>query len=167
MDARAGSHSIEIQVLKDNEASWKLYEPHGFPARVPRWSSAVDEYIDDAGIRGEGKGVRHAPGHFEQVIASLKELESALAMACCAFRAAVPRSQPGAWACTIKPCAPSWMRLRYKRRTGDSQSMISNLRLIHGTLAVPAFNFAFARGKPMTPWRPPRRHGAYSEYVRP
>jgi RimJ/RimL family protein N-acetyltransferase len=25
-----GAHSIEIQVLKDNEASWKLYERMGF-----------------------------------------------------------------------------------------------------------------------------------------
>ena len=42
-----GAHSIEIQVLKDNEASWKLYERMGFQLefRVGRllWPE-YDEY---------------------------------------------------------------------------------------------------------------------------
>ena len=42
-----GAHSIEIQVLKDNEASWKLYERMGFQLefRVGRlmWEDYSDE----------------------------------------------------------------------------------------------------------------------------
>jgi ribosomal protein S18 acetylase RimI-like enzyme len=47
-----GAHSIEIQVLKDNEASWKLYERMGFQLefRVGRliWEEYVEETGEDA-----------------------------------------------------------------------------------------------------------------------
>ncbi len=51
-----GAHSIEIQVLKDNEASWKLYERMGFQLefRVGRllWDEYVDEQPDGDGGAG-------------------------------------------------------------------------------------------------------------------
>src|SRR3990172_8355162 len=40
-------------------------------------------------------------------------------------------------------------------------------RLTQGTLAVPAFNFSFARGEPYDPQRTPAEGmGAFSEYIR-
>ena len=51
-----GAHSIEIQVLKDNEASWKLYERMGFQLefRVGRliWEDYVEEEQDKPGTGG-------------------------------------------------------------------------------------------------------------------
>jgi RimJ/RimL family protein N-acetyltransferase len=45
-----GAHSIEIQVLKDNEASWKLYERMGFKLEFRVGRLLWDEYVDE----GEG-----------------------------------------------------------------------------------------------------------------
>ena len=42
-----GAHSIEIQVLKDNEASWKLYERMGFKLEFRVGRLLWDEYDDD------------------------------------------------------------------------------------------------------------------------
>lgn len=42
-----GAHSIEIQVLKDNEASWKLYERMGFKLEFRVGRLLWDEYVDD------------------------------------------------------------------------------------------------------------------------
>ncbi len=42
-----GAHSIEIQVLKDNEASWKLYERMGFKLEYRVGRLLWDEYIDE------------------------------------------------------------------------------------------------------------------------
>jgi ribosomal protein S18 acetylase RimI-like enzyme len=42
-----GAHSIEIQVLRDNEASWKLYERMGFKLEYRVGRLLWDEYIDD------------------------------------------------------------------------------------------------------------------------
>jgi ribosomal protein S18 acetylase RimI-like enzyme len=44
-----GAHSIEIQVLKDNEASWKLYERMGFKLEFRVGRLLWDEYVDEAG----------------------------------------------------------------------------------------------------------------------
>lgn len=41
-----GAHSIEIQVLKDNEASWKLYERMGFKLEFRVGRLLWDEYIE-------------------------------------------------------------------------------------------------------------------------
>ena len=51
----------------------------------------------------------------------------------------------------------------------SDQSRLSTLdsRILGGTLAVPAFNFAFARGEPYDPQSTPSQGmGAFSEYVR-
>jgi len=44
-----GAHSIEIQVLKDNEASWKLYERMGFQLEFRVGRLIWDEYLDETG----------------------------------------------------------------------------------------------------------------------
>jgi len=41
-----GAHSVEIQVLKDNEASWKLYEKMGFQLEFRVGRLLWDEYIE-------------------------------------------------------------------------------------------------------------------------
>jgi ribosomal protein S18 acetylase RimI-like enzyme len=41
-----GAHSIEIQVLKDNEASWKLYERMGFQLEFRVGRLLWDDYIE-------------------------------------------------------------------------------------------------------------------------
>jgi ribosomal protein S18 acetylase RimI-like enzyme len=41
-----GTHSIEIQVLKDNEASWKLYERMGFQLEFRVGRLLWDDYIE-------------------------------------------------------------------------------------------------------------------------
>jgi ribosomal protein S18 acetylase RimI-like enzyme len=41
-----GVHSVEIQVLKDNEASWKLYDRMGFKLEFRVGRLVWDEYID-------------------------------------------------------------------------------------------------------------------------
>ena len=43
-----GAHSVEIQVLKANEASWKLYERMGFQLEFRVGRLLWDEYIEDA-----------------------------------------------------------------------------------------------------------------------
>jgi ribosomal protein S18 acetylase RimI-like enzyme len=43
-----GAHSVEIQVLKDNEASWKLYDRMGFKLEFRTGRLLWDEYIDHA-----------------------------------------------------------------------------------------------------------------------
>lgn len=43
-----GAHSVEIQVLKDNEASWKLYERMGFQLEFRVGRLLWDEYVDDS-----------------------------------------------------------------------------------------------------------------------
>lgn len=43
-----GAHSVEIQVLRDNEASWKLYERMGFQLEFRVGRLVWDEYIEDA-----------------------------------------------------------------------------------------------------------------------
>lgn len=48
-----GAHSIEIQVLKDNEASWKLYERMGFQLEFRVGRLLWDEYVDE---QPEGDG---------------------------------------------------------------------------------------------------------------
>jgi len=40
-----GAHSVEIQVLRDNEASWKLYEKMGFKLEFRVGRLLFDEYI--------------------------------------------------------------------------------------------------------------------------
>ncbi len=50
-----GAHSIEIQVLKDNEASWKLYERMGFQLEFRVGRLLWDEYVEDQGSRGAGE----------------------------------------------------------------------------------------------------------------
>lgn len=42
-----GAHSVEIQVLKDNEASWKLYERMGFELEFRTGRLLWDEYIEE------------------------------------------------------------------------------------------------------------------------
>jgi ribosomal protein S18 acetylase RimI-like enzyme len=41
-----GAHSIEIQVLKDNEASWNLYERMGFQLEFRAGRLLWDDYIE-------------------------------------------------------------------------------------------------------------------------
>lgn len=41
-----GVHSVEIQVLRDNEASWKLYDRMGFQLEFRVGRLLWDEYID-------------------------------------------------------------------------------------------------------------------------
>jgi ribosomal protein S18 acetylase RimI-like enzyme len=41
-----GVHSVEIQVLKDNEASWKLYDQMGFKLEFRVGRLLWDEYIE-------------------------------------------------------------------------------------------------------------------------
>jgi len=48
-----GAHSVEIQVLKDNEASWKLYERMGFQLEFRVGRLLWDEYIEEPGVQGE------------------------------------------------------------------------------------------------------------------
>ena len=49
----------------------------------------------------------------------------------------------------------------------DAQSLIRNSQFAFGTIAVPTFNFAFARGEPYDPENTPSvGMGAFSEYVR-
>ncbi len=42
-----GVHSVEIQVLRDNEASWKLYERMGFKLEFRVGRLLWDEYIEE------------------------------------------------------------------------------------------------------------------------
>ncbi|HSF82382.1 MAG TPA: GNAT family N-acetyltransferase [Anaerolineales bacterium] len=42
-----GAHSVEIQVLKDNEASWKLYERMGFQLEFRLGRLLWDEYVQE------------------------------------------------------------------------------------------------------------------------
>lgn len=42
-----GAHSIEIQVLKDNEASWKLYERMGFQLEFRVGRLLWDDYVEE------------------------------------------------------------------------------------------------------------------------
>lgn len=44
-----GAHSIEIQVLKDNEASWKLYERMGFQLEFRVGRLIWDDYVEESG----------------------------------------------------------------------------------------------------------------------
>ena len=44
-----GAHSIEIQVLKDNDASWKLYERMGFKLEFRVGRLLWDEYVEKTG----------------------------------------------------------------------------------------------------------------------
>ena len=44
-----GAHSIEIQVLKDNEASWKLYERMGFQLEFRVGRLIWDDYVEETG----------------------------------------------------------------------------------------------------------------------
>jgi len=48
-----GAHSVEIQVLKDNEASWKLYERMGFQLEFRVGRLLWDEYVDEKEASGE------------------------------------------------------------------------------------------------------------------
>ena len=41
-----GAHSVEIQVLRDNEASWKLYERMGFELEYRAGRLLWEDYID-------------------------------------------------------------------------------------------------------------------------
>jgi ribosomal protein S18 acetylase RimI-like enzyme len=43
-----GAHSIEIQVLKDNEASWKLYERMGFQLEFRVGRLIWDDYVEES-----------------------------------------------------------------------------------------------------------------------
>lgn len=49
-----GAHSIEIQVLRDNEASWKLYERMGFQLEFRVGRLLWEDYADDS--RSDGSG---------------------------------------------------------------------------------------------------------------
>lgn len=42
-----GCHSVEIQVLRDNQASWKLYERMGFELEFRAGRLLWDDYIED------------------------------------------------------------------------------------------------------------------------
>ncbi len=42
-----GAHSVEIQVLRDNEASWKLYERMGFQLEFRAGRLLWDDYVDE------------------------------------------------------------------------------------------------------------------------
>ncbi|HEX7975843.1 MAG TPA: GNAT family N-acetyltransferase [Anaerolineales bacterium] len=44
-----GAHSVEIQVLRDNEASWKLYERMGFQLEFRVGRLLWDEYVNEPG----------------------------------------------------------------------------------------------------------------------
>lgn len=46
---KQGAHSIEIQVLKDNEASWKLYERMGFQLEFRVGRLIWDDYSGESG----------------------------------------------------------------------------------------------------------------------
>ena len=50
-----GAHSVEIQILKDNEASWKLYERLGFQLEFRVVRLLWDEYVEEQGNRGVGE----------------------------------------------------------------------------------------------------------------
>jgi ribosomal protein S18 acetylase RimI-like enzyme len=50
-----GAHSVEIQILKDNEASWKLYERLGFQLEFRVVRLLWDEYVEEQGNRGIGE----------------------------------------------------------------------------------------------------------------
>ena len=50
-----GAHSVEIQILKDNEASWKLYERLGFQLEFRVVRLLWDEYVEEQGSRGGGE----------------------------------------------------------------------------------------------------------------
>ena len=55
----------------------------------------------------------------------------------------------------------------YPPPTGDSRQAAAHRNLSAGTLAVPTFNFAFARGEPYDPLETPSNGmGVFSEYVR-
>jgi ribosomal protein S18 acetylase RimI-like enzyme len=41
------AHSIEVQILKDNEASWRLYESMGFKLEFRLVRLLRDDYIED------------------------------------------------------------------------------------------------------------------------
>ena len=43
---KQGAHSIEIQVLRDNEASWKLYEQMGFQLEFRAGRLLWEDYIE-------------------------------------------------------------------------------------------------------------------------
>lgn len=47
-----GAHSVEIQVLKDNEASWKLYDRMGFKLEFRVGRLLWDEYLEEAKSEG-------------------------------------------------------------------------------------------------------------------
>ena len=47
-----GAHSVEIQILKDNEASWKLYERMGFQLEFRVVRLLWDEYVEEQERRG-------------------------------------------------------------------------------------------------------------------
>lgn len=42
-----GAHSVEIQVLKDNDASWKMYERMGFKIEFRAIRLLWEEYLDE------------------------------------------------------------------------------------------------------------------------
>ena len=42
-----GAHSVEIQILRDNEASWKLYEGMGFQLEYRLVRLLWDDYVDE------------------------------------------------------------------------------------------------------------------------
>lgn len=50
-----GAHSIEIQVLKDNEASWKLYERMGFKLEFRVGRLMWDDYGDVPVVAEKGQ----------------------------------------------------------------------------------------------------------------
>ena len=49
-----GVHSVEIQVLRDNDASWKLYDRMGFKLEFRVGRLLWDEYVEDQENRGTG-----------------------------------------------------------------------------------------------------------------
>jgi len=42
-----GAHSVEVQILKDNEASWKLFERLGFKLEFRTVRLLWDEYVEE------------------------------------------------------------------------------------------------------------------------
>jgi ribosomal protein S18 acetylase RimI-like enzyme len=42
-----GAHSVEIQILKDNDASWKLYDRMGFKMEFQVVRLLWDEYVEE------------------------------------------------------------------------------------------------------------------------
>jgi ribosomal protein S18 acetylase RimI-like enzyme len=54
-----GAHSVEIQVLKDNEASWKLYDRMGFQLEFRVGRLLWDEYnrLPDDPVDSQGGGL--------------------------------------------------------------------------------------------------------------